>query len=156
VKKRGRPAKSKTPAAPSKHDPNSDPDPDDRNIEVLVEALSDGPMRLADLRNNFGLDPMAIGRLGKRFPNVFACFEQAGKPFCKLLVSPLEATLAIIMSPPPPPPMDSDLKSDRDRLLRLLQAPRHSGWLSDLCALPIERIRAIDARWLRFRPQTNL
>src|ERR1700674_5464140 len=81
---------------PIPEDPDNIIDPDDLHASHLIAALEEfGPMALGELRRKFQIQPTVVGRLVKRFPEVFCSYVQSGKPLVKLLVDSAEATLSI-------------------------------------------------------------
>jgi len=69
------------------------PDSDEGAFKLLIDSLSDGPCSLGDLRRTYSVEPTVAGRAVAAFPIVFASYDQNGKPFVRLLVDPVEATL---------------------------------------------------------------
>ena len=108
-RRRRRAANNKPAAAPPnlRDDPDPFEDPNDRVklrdrdegaeiFRLLVDVLSGEMMTLADLRIRHAIQPTALGRLIQRHPGVFAIIDQGGRPYCKLLVDPVDAILSFV------------------------------------------------------------
>jgi hypothetical protein len=154
---------------PVREDENDREDPDDQACKVLIAALEEGPGQLAELRRRHSLQPTQIGRLLQSHPDLFATYEQAGKPFIKLRVSAVDAMLDLVKhgkgAHPLPVGASSALVGDnaavsgsksvsakpetllmsaKNRLVEVLsQSPRYSPFLEDI-GFTLELIREIN------------
>jgi hypothetical protein len=161
-------------------DPDQNIDPDDaakeagdegthQDFRTLVDALSVEPQSLGDLRRRSNLQPTLVGRLVQRFPDLFASYEQAGRPFVRLRVSALDAILDFVQKRAPEfgelsarvssseaiaPRKDRNalaeakakLEAAKNRLVHLLEFARFSNFLADH-GFPMELVREINLQW---------